>query len=66
MFLKQVEWDPTLLEIPAQMKFPYVVTNLTGGPRPFSPYEENYKKTVLKVFCFQSIVFSCLLVSSFK
>ncbi|XP_039189736.1 lysophosphatidic acid phosphatase type 6 [Crotalus tigris] len=44
----QVEWDPTLLEIPAQTKFPYIVTNLTGGPRPFSPYEENYKKTVLK------------------
>ncbi|XP_013932094.1 PREDICTED: lysophosphatidic acid phosphatase type 6 [Thamnophis sirtalis] len=46
--IEQVDWDPTLLEIPAQTKFPYIVTNLTGGPRPFSPYEENYKKTVLK------------------
>ncbi|XP_070798779.1 lysophosphatidic acid phosphatase type 6 [Pituophis catenifer annectens] len=46
--VEQVDWDPILLEIPAQTKFPYIVTNLTGGPRPFSPYEENYKKTVLK------------------
>ncbi|XP_025022248.1 lysophosphatidic acid phosphatase type 6 isoform X2 [Python bivittatus] len=46
--VQQVEWDPALLEIPDQTKFHYTVTNLTGGPRPYSPDEENYKKTVLK------------------
>ncbi|XP_070606339.1 lysophosphatidic acid phosphatase type 6 isoform X2 [Erythrolamprus reginae] len=46
--VEQVAWDPTLLEIPPQTKFPYIVTNLNGGPRPFSLFEENYKSTVLK------------------
>ncbi|XP_063161574.1 lysophosphatidic acid phosphatase type 6 isoform X2 [Candoia aspera] len=46
--VQQVEWDPALLEIPDQTKFHYTVTNLTGGPRPYSPYEENYRKTLLK------------------
>ncbi|XP_053162675.1 lysophosphatidic acid phosphatase type 6 isoform X2 [Hemicordylus capensis] len=43
-----VKWDPALLEIPAQTKFDYTVTDLSGGPRPYSVYEENYKKTTLK------------------
>ncbi|XP_066475237.1 lysophosphatidic acid phosphatase type 6 isoform X2 [Tiliqua scincoides] len=45
---EQVKWDPALLEIPDQTKFDYTVTNLAGGPRPYSPYDENYKKTILK------------------
>uniref|UniRef100_A0A8D0H449 Lysophosphatidic acid phosphatase type 6 n=1 Tax=Sphenodon punctatus TaxID=8508 RepID=A0A8D0H449_SPHPU len=45
---QQVEWPPTLLEVPAQTKFDYTVTDLAGGSRPFSPYEEQYKKVTLK------------------
>ncbi|XP_053242422.1 lysophosphatidic acid phosphatase type 6 [Podarcis raffonei] len=46
--VEQVSWDPALLETPAETKFDYTVTNLAGGPRPYSPFEESYKKTVLK------------------
>ncbi|XP_077198433.1 lysophosphatidic acid phosphatase type 6 isoform X3 [Paroedura picta] len=45
---QEVEWDPALLEIPAETEFDYAVTNLAGGPRPYSPFEDQYKKTVLK------------------
>lgn len=48
-FFEQVEWDPTLLEIPSQTEFDYAVTDLAGGPRPYSPFDEQYKKVVLKV-----------------
>ncbi|XP_054830966.1 lysophosphatidic acid phosphatase type 6 isoform X3 [Eublepharis macularius] len=46
--VEQVEWDPALLEIPAQTEFDYAVTDLSGGPRPYSPYEDQYQKVVLK------------------
>ncbi|XP_062982852.1 lysophosphatidic acid phosphatase type 6 [Elgaria multicarinata webbii] len=46
--VEQVEWNRALLEIPAQTEFDYTVTDLSGGPRPYSPYEENYKKITLK------------------
>ncbi|XP_061483971.1 lysophosphatidic acid phosphatase type 6 [Rhineura floridana] len=46
--VEQVEWNPALLETPVQTELDYTVTDLAGGPRPYSPYEEKYKKIVLK------------------
>ncbi|KAJ7320432.1 hypothetical protein JRQ81_019943 [Phrynocephalus forsythii] len=46
--VEQVEWDPALLETPAETEFDYTVTDLNGGPQPYSPYEENYRRTTLK------------------
>ncbi|XP_074044716.1 lysophosphatidic acid phosphatase type 6 [Macrotis lagotis] len=45
---QQVEWNPTLLEIPTQTQFDYLVTDLDGGPRPPSPYDSQYEQTKLK------------------
>ncbi|XP_018429160.1 PREDICTED: lysophosphatidic acid phosphatase type 6 [Nanorana parkeri] len=45
---EQVEWSPTLLEAPAHTQFNYTVTDLEGGPRPPSPFEEKYRSHKLK------------------
>ncbi|XP_060090429.1 lysophosphatidic acid phosphatase type 6 [Heteronotia binoei] len=46
--VEQVEWNPTLLEIPAETELDYSVTDLAGGPQPYSPYEDQYRNVVLK------------------
>ncbi|PNJ85189.1 lysophosphatidic acid phosphatase type 6 isoform X1 [Pongo pygmaeus] len=45
---EQVEWNPQLLEVPPQTQFDYTVTNLAGGPKPYSPYDAQYCETTLK------------------
>ncbi|XP_004717322.1 lysophosphatidic acid phosphatase type 6 isoform X1 [Echinops telfairi] len=45
---EQVEWDPLLLEVPPRTQFSYTVTNLTGGPQPHSPFDDQYQKVTLK------------------
>lgn len=45
---QQVDWNPRLLEVPPKTQFDYTVTNLAGGPKPHSPYDCEYHKTVLK------------------
>ncbi|XP_060909445.1 lysophosphatidic acid phosphatase type 6 [Labrus mixtus] len=43
----EVQWVPTLLEPPAHCHINYVVTDLTGGPKPPAPIEDNYRKNIL-------------------
>ncbi|XP_053311643.1 lysophosphatidic acid phosphatase type 6 [Spea bombifrons] len=45
---EQVEWSPALLETPVHTQFDYTVTDLAGGPRPHSPFEERYRSHKLK------------------
>ncbi|XP_069336830.1 lysophosphatidic acid phosphatase type 6 isoform X1 [Eulemur rufifrons] len=45
---EQVEWNPQLLEVPPQTQFDYTVTSLTGGPKPHSPFDSQYRGTTLK------------------
>ncbi|KAG8444476.1 hypothetical protein GDO86_009593 [Hymenochirus boettgeri] len=44
----QVEWSPAMLEVPKHTEFDYTVTDLLGGPRPSSPFEERYRSHTLK------------------
>ncbi|CAL9690183.1 unnamed protein product [Knipowitschia caucasica] len=48
----EAQWVPTLLEPPPHTHINYVVTDLSGGPRPPAPTEENYRKSVLTGGCF--------------
>lgn len=43
----EAQWVPTLLEPPPHTHINYVVTDLSGGPRPAAPTEDNYRKNVL-------------------
>ncbi|KAM8976965.1 lysophosphatidic acid phosphatase type 6 [Pelodytes ibericus] len=45
---EQVEWSPSLLEAPEHTQFDYTVTDLAGGPKPHSPFEERYRSHTLK------------------
>ncbi|XP_056415731.1 lysophosphatidic acid phosphatase type 6 isoform X2 [Hyla sarda] len=45
---EQVEWSPTLLVTPEHTNFTYTVTDLVGGPKPPSPFEERYRSHQLK------------------
>ncbi|XP_039073808.1 lysophosphatidic acid phosphatase type 6 [Hyaena hyaena] len=45
---EQAEWNLQLLEVPPQTQFDYTVTNLAGGPKPPSPFDSQYHKTILK------------------
>ncbi|XP_072300633.1 lysophosphatidic acid phosphatase type 6 [Eucyclogobius newberryi] len=43
----EVQWVTTLLEPPPHTHISYAVTDLSGGPRPSAPMEDNYRKSVL-------------------
>uniref|UniRef100_A0A8C5LN41 Lysophosphatidic acid phosphatase type 6 n=1 Tax=Leptobrachium leishanense TaxID=445787 RepID=A0A8C5LN41_9ANUR len=45
---EQVVWSPALLEAPGYTQFDYRVTDLAGGPKPPSPFEDRYRSRVLK------------------
>ncbi|KAM9320394.1 lysophosphatidic acid phosphatase type 6 [Gastrophryne carolinensis] len=45
---EQVEWSQALLRAPEHTHFNYTVTDLVGGPRPPSPYEDRYRSRLLK------------------
>ncbi|OCT91329.1 hypothetical protein XELAEV_18014380mg [Xenopus laevis] len=44
----QVEWSPAMLVAPDHTQFDYIVTDLVGGPKPPSPFEERYRSHTLK------------------
>lgn len=47
--LLKAQWEPKLLEPPAHTHINYVVTDLSGGPKPPAPVEDSYRKMMLTV-----------------
>ncbi|KAI1885230.1 hypothetical protein AGOR_G00218030 [Albula goreensis] len=43
----EAQWVPNLLEAPAHTQVNYVVTDLSGGPRPPAPVEDSYRANTL-------------------
>lgn len=43
----EAQWVPELLEAPPHTDIKYVVTDLQGGPRPSSPIEDSYRRSIL-------------------
>ncbi|KAK6485623.1 lysophosphatidic acid phosphatase type 6 [Huso huso] len=41
--IQEAEWVPNLLKDPSHTSMNYVVTNLSGGPKPPSPIEDSYR-----------------------
>ncbi|KAJ8388513.1 hypothetical protein AAFF_G00132270 [Aldrovandia affinis] len=43
----EAQWVPKLLAVPSYTQVNYVVTDLTGAPRPPAPVEDNYRTSTL-------------------
>lgn len=43
----EAQWVPNLLKVPAHTEVNYIVTDLSGGPRPPAPMEDSYRASTL-------------------